>query len=49
MSKFNQNDRNMVTSPYFYLEQDDIIYVGPNGVQKQNAVLVPQPAIGYAP
>jgi len=37
--EFNLNDRNMVTSPYFYLEQDDIIYVEPNGVQKQNAVV----------
>jgi len=37
--EFDLDDRAIVTSPYFYLEQDDIVYVEPNGVQKQNAAV----------
>ena len=33
----NLNDANIVNSPYFYLQQNDIIYVEPNKVKAQNS------------
>ena len=33
----NLNDANIVNSPYFYLQQNDILYVEPNKVKAQNS------------
>lgn len=34
---FNLNDVATLSSPYFYLQQNDVIYVEPNGIRKDNA------------
>ncbi len=33
----NLNDANIVTSPYYYLQQNDVVYVEPNNVKAQNS------------
>lgn len=35
--RFNLNDASILTSPYFYLQQNDVVYVEPNKVRKDNA------------
>lgn len=35
--RINMNDANLINSPYYYLQQNDIIYVEPNGVQAKNS------------
>ena len=35
--RVNLNDANLLTSPYYYLQQNDIIYVEPNKVNAQNS------------
>lgn len=35
--RFNLNDSKTLESPYFYLQQNDVIYVEPNTIRKDNA------------
>lgn len=35
--RFNLNDSKSLDSPYFYLQQNDVIYVEPNEIRKDNA------------
>ena len=35
--RINLNDANLLTSPYYYLQQNDIVYVEPNKVKARNS------------
>ncbi|MCM1020918.1 MAG: polysaccharide biosynthesis/export family protein [Muribaculum sp.] len=35
--RFNLNDPETLKSPYFYLQQNDVVYVEPNAIRKDNA------------
>ncbi|MEG2819868.1 MAG: polysaccharide export protein, partial [Muribaculaceae bacterium] len=35
--RLNLNDSAMLSSPYFYLQQNDVVYVEPNKIRKDNS------------
>lgn len=41
IARINLNDKNLIASPYFYLQQNDVLYVQPNKSKANSAVVVP--------
>lgn len=37
IQELNLNDANLIRSPYFYLQQNDILYVTPNKTKSRNS------------
>ena len=37
IQELNLNDANLIRSPYFYLQQNDILYVSPNKTAARNS------------
>ena len=42
--RINLNDKDLILSPYFYLQQNDVIYVEPNESKAASSVVVPPTA-----
>ena len=46
--RLNLNDANIINSPYFYLQQNDVLYIQPNKVQASNAGFGPITSIVFS-
>lgn len=46
--RLNLNDANLFNSPYYYLQQNDIIYVEPNGVKAKNSSIGPSTSLWFS-
>ncbi len=46
--RFNMNDANLFNSPYYYLQQNDIVYVEPSNVKKKGAELGPSTSLWFS-
>lgn len=44
----NLNDANLLTSPYYYLQQNDIVYVEPNKVKARNSAISQSTTIWFS-
>lgn len=43
-ARLNLNDKDLILSPYFYLQQNDVLYVEPNASKAASSVVVPPTA-----
>lgn len=48
MVRLNMNDANLINSPYYYLQQNDILYVQPNGVKATGAGIGPSTSLWFS-
>lgn len=48
MVRLNLNDANLLNSPYYYLQQNDILYVEPNNVKARNSGIGPSTSLWFS-
>ncbi len=46
--KLNLNDANLINSPYYYLQQNDVVYVEPNKAKAQNSQIGSMTSIWFS-
>lgn len=48
VTRLNLNDANIINSPYYYLQQNDVIYVQPNKVKATGASIGPSTSLWFS-